>query len=112
MPNGMTKRTLNKSSYSPKDNLITWKVYVVFILSNNYLQESLFRVDLDSSSSKSSHKLSFAQEALIGVSIEGVSENKTLFDIFEYFMKPTVVSVVVSRMYRTTTTTVITTTLY
>lgn len=81
MPNQMTKRMLNKSLFNPKEGAIFWKVYVVFITSDSFKNEELFRVDLDST--KPSQKLSFAQEALIGVGIDGVNENKTLSEIFE-----------------------------
>lgn len=81
MPNQMTKRMLNKSLFNPKEGAIFWKVYVVFITSSGFKNEELFRVDLDST--KPSQKLSFAQEALIGVGIDGVNENKTLSEIFE-----------------------------
>lgn len=77
----MTKRMLNKSLFNPKEGAILWKVYVVFITSNGFKNEELFRVDLDST--KPSQKLSFAQEALIGVGIDSVNENKTLSEIFE-----------------------------
>lgn len=90
MPNGMTKRTLNKSLYNTKENTIYWKVFVVFITSSNYSRDALFRVDLEST--KASHQLSFAQGSLIGISVDGVSENKTMDEIFEQFMQPTVVS--------------------
>lgn len=86
----MTKRTLNKSLYNAKENTINWKVFVVFITSSNYVKDALFRVDLEST--KASQKLSFAQESLIGISIDAVNENKTLDEIFEQFMQPTVVS--------------------
>ena len=77
----MTKRTLNKSMFNPKESAIYWKVYVVFIVSTSFKNEELFRVDLDST--KPSQKMSFAQEALIGIGIDGVNENKTLNEIFE-----------------------------
>jgi hypothetical protein len=92
MPNGMTKRTLNKTTFNAKENVIYWKVFVVFILNGNYSPDSLFRVDLESS--KPTQKLTFAQEALIGVSVDGVSEKRTIDSIFEQFMQPTVVRVV------------------
>jgi hypothetical protein len=89
MPNGMTKRTLNRTSYNPKENTIYWKVFVVFISGAGFSTEALFRVDLDSS--KSSQGLSFAQQALVGTALDGVSEKKTIDSLFEHFMKPTVV---------------------
>lgn len=89
MPNGMTKRTLNKSLYNIKENAIYWKVFVVFITNGNYSRDALFRVDLEST--KAAQQMSFAQEALIGISVDGVSENKTMDEIFEQFMQPTVV---------------------
>lgn len=81
MPNQMTKRMLNKSMFNPKEGAIFWKVYVVFITSTEFKNEELFRVDLDST--KGAQKLSFAQEALIGVGLDGVNENKSLSEIFE-----------------------------
>lgn len=81
MPNQMTKRMLNKSLFNPKEGAIFWKVYVVFIVNSTFKNEELFRVDLDST--KPSQKLSFAQEALIGVGVDGINENKTLNEIFE-----------------------------
>ena len=77
----MTKRMLNKSMFNPKEGAIFWKVYVVFITSTEFKNEELFRVDLDST--KGAQKLSFAQEALIGVGLDGVNENKSLSEIFE-----------------------------
>lgn len=93
MPPGMTKRTLNKSSYNPKESVIYWKVFVVFIISDKFSNDALLRVDLESS--KPTQKMTFAQEALIGISVDGVSENKSISDIFDQFMKPTVVSLYV-----------------
>lgn len=89
MPNGMTKRTLNKSLFVAKENTIYWKVFVVFIVNSTYKTESLFRVDLEST--KPTDKFSFAQEALLGVSVEGISEHKTLLDILDQFLVPTTV---------------------
>jgi hypothetical protein len=89
MPNGMTKRTLNRTTFNTKENVIYWKVFVVFILDGSYSPDSLFRVDLESS--KPTQKLTFAQEALIGVSVDGVSEKRTIDSLFDQFMQPTVV---------------------
>lgn len=89
MPNGMTKRTLNRTSYNPKENTIFWKVFVVFVTGAGFITEALFRVDLESN--RSGQALTFTQQALVGGALDGVSEKKTIDQIFEQFMKPTVV---------------------
>lgn len=67
MPNGMTKRQLNKSRYNHKDNTIYWKVFIVFIINNQYTIDSLFRIDLESVQKASNLQLTIVDNSLIGL---------------------------------------------
>jgi hypothetical protein len=88
MPNGMSKRTLNKSTFNTKEGAIVWTVFVVFVTGSgaiNVTPQGLLRADLES-------QQQLLHQGLVGSFMEGVNENKTLSEIFDRFVEPTSVS--------------------
>lgn len=82
MPQGMTKRVNNKTSL--KKNIITWKVNIIFIMTDKYSISDLFKPDLDSMASL--NQLYIASDNIISITLDSVNENKLLSEILsDYF---------------------------